>query len=92
MLSRLYWNRWTSPALPRIVAAACPAASSSERWSPASLTVTWREGNRFFECLDVVEPGVVQCHRWRPEPGLDVGKYDVGEYEVSAWAAVARKR
>ncbi|MGO9083495.1 MAG: SAM-dependent methyltransferase [Streptosporangiaceae bacterium] len=42
---------------------------------------------RFFEGLDVVEPGIVQCHRWRPGPGIDVRAY-----EVSAWAAVARKR
>ena len=45
------------------------------------------EVTRFFEGLDVMEPGIVQCHRWRPGPGLDVR-----EYEVSAWAAVARKR
>jgi S-adenosyl methyltransferase len=45
------------------------------------------EVTRFMAGLDVVEPGVVQCHRWHPEPGTAVDKY-----EVSAWAAVGRKR
>ena len=27
------------------------------------------ETARFFEDLDLLEPGVVQCHRWRPDPG-----------------------
>jgi hypothetical protein len=48
---------------------------------------SFTEVTRFFEGLDVVEPGMVQCHRWRPGPGVDVR-----EYEVSAWTAVARKR
>ena len=42
---------------------------------------------RFFEGLELLEPGVVQCHRWHPDPdatGLDEN--------VSAWAGVARKR
>jgi S-adenosyl methyltransferase len=48
---------------------------------------SFTEVTRFLEGLDVVPPGLVQCHRWRPGPGIDVQ-----EYEVSAWAAVARKR
>jgi hypothetical protein len=40
----------------------------------------------FFAGLDLVEPGVVQTHRWHPEPGISTD-----EYEVSAWAAVGRK-
>ena len=39
-----------------------------------------------FSGLDLVEPGVVQTHRWRPEPGISTE-----EYEVSAWAAIGRK-
>jgi hypothetical protein len=41
---------------------------------------------RFFEGLEFVDPGLVQCHRWRPAPdavGLDEN--------VSGWAGVARK-
>ena len=40
----------------------------------------------FFDGLELVEPGVVQTHRWHPEPGISTE-----EYEVSAWAAVGRK-
>ena len=35
---------------------------------------------------DSEPPGVVQIHRWRQDPGISAD-----EYEVSAWAAVARK-
>jgi S-adenosyl methyltransferase len=41
---------------------------------------------RFFDGLDVVEPGVVQPHRWRPLPG-DLSPNE----EVTAWCGVARK-
>ena len=41
---------------------------------------------RFFDGLDLVDPGVVQPHRWRPEYGSFVPAHD-----VSAWCAVARK-
>jgi hypothetical protein len=40
----------------------------------------------FFAGLELVEPGVVQTHRWHPDPGISAD-----EYEVSAWAAVGRK-
>jgi hypothetical protein len=40
---------------------------------------------RFFDGLDLVEPGVVQPHRWRPDPD---GPPPAGE--SSNWAGVAR--
>jgi hypothetical protein len=40
----------------------------------------------FFEGLELVEPGLVQQHRWRPDSGEDVSSY-----EVSGWGAVGRK-
>jgi S-adenosyl methyltransferase len=41
---------------------------------------------RFFDGLDLIEPGVVQPHRWRPGPGdLNPGQ------EITAWCGVARK-
>ena len=40
----------------------------------------------FFAGLELVEPGVVQTHRWHPDPGISTD-----DYEVSAWAAVGRK-
>jgi len=47
---------------------------------------TYEETLRFFDGMEVVPPGLVQCHRWRPEPGapgLDEN--------VSAYGGVARK-
>jgi O-methyltransferase involved in polyketide biosynthesis len=41
---------------------------------------------RFFDGLDLIEPGVVQPHRWRPVPG-DMRP----DQEVTAWCGVARK-
>ena len=41
---------------------------------------------RFFGGLDLVEPGLVQPHRWRPGPGTFSPRHD-----VSAWCGVARK-
>ena len=47
---------------------------------------TYAETLRFFGGLHVVPPGLVQCHRWRPDPG-DTGL----DENVSAYAGVARK-
>jgi S-adenosyl methyltransferase len=41
---------------------------------------------RFFEGLELLEPGVVSCSRWRPDPTLR--KEPV---EVAIWGGVARK-
>jgi hypothetical protein len=41
---------------------------------------------RFFRGLDLTDPGLVQCHRWKPDPDAGTPQGD-----VSAWAAVARK-
>ncbi len=51
--------------------------------------VTFRshaEVSRFFDGLELVDPGVVQPHRWRPRQGSFVPQHD-----VSAWCGVARK-
>ena len=42
--------------------------------------------SRFFDGLELVEPGVVQPQRWRPEPGTP------SPPQVTAWCGVARKR
>jgi hypothetical protein len=47
---------------------------------------TYAETLRFFDGMEVVPPGLVQCHRWRPGPGA-VGL----EENVSAYGGVARK-
>jgi S-adenosyl methyltransferase len=41
---------------------------------------------RFFEGLDLVDPGIVQHHRWRPDPGERVD-----DYEVAGWSVLGRK-
>jgi S-adenosyl methyltransferase len=66
------------------------AAEGARRLAQLGSTPTTRRSREevvgFFSGLDLVEPGVVQTHRWHPEPGISTD-----EYEVSAWAAVARK-
>jgi hypothetical protein len=48
---------------------------------------THAEVRRFFAGLDLVEPGVVQVHRWRPGSGdLDNG------HDLAIYAGVGRKR
>lgn len=42
---------------------------------------------RFFTGMDMVEPGLVQLHRWRPDP--DATDLD---FDVPAYAGVGRKR
>ena len=48
---------------------------------------TYAETLRFFDGMEVVPPGLVQCHRWRPATGA-VGL----EENVSAYGGVARKQ
>jgi hypothetical protein len=47
---------------------------------------TGEETLRFFDGMELVPPGVVQCHRWHPNPG-STGL----EADVACWAGVARK-
>ncbi len=42
---------------------------------------------RHFDGLSLIEPGVVQTHRWRPEPGDAISQ----QQEVTAWCGVGRK-
>ena len=52
-----------------------PAATMRDR---AAIT-------RFFDGLELLEPGVVQPQQWRPEPGA------LSPPQVTAWCGVARK-
>jgi hypothetical protein len=56
--------------------------------STAQTRRTYDETLRFFNGLELVEPGVVQCHRWRPD--VDATDLDL-DRDVSAYGAVARK-
>jgi len=53
---------------------------------------TREEGERFFEGLDLLEPGIVMAHEWRPEPGeRPEDEPEPTDVEVSSWGAVAIK-
>jgi hypothetical protein len=54
--------------------------------STAQTRRTYAETERFFDGLELLDPGVVQCQRWHPDPDAT----DIGE-EVSCYGAVARK-
>ena len=47
---------------------------------------TYAETSRFFDGLELVEPGIVQPQQWRPGPGVTDIRND-----VTAWCGVARK-
>ncbi|MFH9661998.1 SAM-dependent methyltransferase [Streptomyces sp. NPDC017248] len=58
------------------------------RGTPAQVR-TRAEVERFFEKLELVDPGLVVAHRWRPEPAS--GPSLVSDAQVSLYAGVARK-
>jgi trans-aconitate methyltransferase len=49
------------------------------------------EVSRFFDGLDLVDPGVVQVDRWRPDDGAASAAPQPGERVPPLYAAVARK-
>jgi len=58
----------------------------NERMSGPQATMRDRDAiTRFFDGLDLVEPGVVQPQQWRPDPGV------LSPLQVTAWCGVARK-
>jgi hypothetical protein len=65
------------------------AAGAAERLSrlmPVKVTLrSHDETERFFDGLELLEPGVVQVQQWRPDPG------DAGPDTVSIFGGVARK-
>ncbi len=58
----------------------------NERMSGPKATMRDRAAiTRFFDGLELLEPGVVQPQQWRPEPGV------ISPAQVTAWCGVARK-
>jgi Protein of unknown function (DUF574). len=57
----------------------------NQRVATSQTRRTFSETERFFAGLDLVEPGVVQCHRWRPDDVTDLDR------EVSCYGAVGSK-
>ena len=68
---------------------ASQAAAGAQRYNSHVVTKQTRRSRSsttaFLDGLTLVEPGVVQCHRWKPAPDADLTR------EVSGWAAVGRK-
>jgi hypothetical protein len=66
------------------------AAAGAKRYNSHVATPQTRrdhaETSRFFDGLELVAPGVVQVHRWSPEPDAEDLHRD-----VSAWGGVGRK-
>jgi O-methyltransferase involved in polyketide biosynthesis len=73
----------TSPAMPDVDAA---VAFWNEHGTPKLTQRTPEQIARFFDGLELLEPGVVSCSRWRSEPS-PFGEPD----EVAMFGAVARK-
>lgn len=49
------------------------------------------EIERFFDGLEMVEPGLEVVHRWRPDPGTARGSDPAYDADVSIYGGVARK-
>ncbi|MGH3302478.1 MAG: SAM-dependent methyltransferase [Streptosporangiaceae bacterium] len=62
------------------------ARQYNARVSTAQTRRSFAEVTRFFDDLELVEPGVVQEHRWRPGMGIDTASY-----ETPGWGGVGRK-
>ncbi|MFF3935324.1 SAM-dependent methyltransferase [Streptomyces phaeofaciens] len=73
----------TSPAMPDVDEA---VRFWNEHGTPKLTQRTPGDVARFFDGLDLLDPGVVSCSRWRPAP---VGQQPE---EVAMFGAVARKR
>jgi S-adenosyl methyltransferase len=78
-------------AVPGRAGLACPSQAEAqrrynERVSTPQTLRTRAEVSRFFEGLDLVPPGLVYVHEWRPGPD-DI----VPPGGVSAYGGVARK-
>ncbi|MFF3694441.1 SAM-dependent methyltransferase [Streptomyces sp. NPDC002221] len=73
----------TSPAMPDVDAA---VAFWNEHGTPKLTQRTPDRVAGFFEGLELLEPGLVSCSRWRPEAG------DTLPDEVAMYGGVGRKR
>jgi hypothetical protein len=58
----------------------------NQRMGPVQVVARSHEQvSRFFDGLDLLDPGLVQLHRWRPGPGADTTR------PLAAYGGVARK-
>lgn len=64
-------------------------AESARRYNESIVTAvtlrTFNQVSRFLDGLELVEPGIVQCHGWHPEPGASVDDYEVAGGGAVGW-------
>jgi hypothetical protein len=68
-----------------------PLAKVREQYHAHGETLRWRtkeQAQRFFEGIELEEPGLVQMHKWRPDP-VDVGR--IADADIAMYGAVGRK-
>lgn len=68
-----------------------PLAKVREQYHAHGETLEWRtkeQAAQFFEGFELEEPGLVQMHKWRPNP-VDVGK--IADADICMYGAVGRK-
>jgi len=63
----------------------------NQQMSESVILRTQTEVARFFDGLDLVEPGVVQLPQWRPDPGAGPGAAQPAR-PLPMWCGVGRKR
>ena len=49
------------------------------------------EVTRFFDGLDLIEPGIAVCHRWRPDAAPSDADGELTDARVSIWAGIGIK-
>ncbi len=84
--SYLVLSHPASDIMPEAMARMARSLNERQREAEHARFRSRAEITRFFDGLELCEPGVVQPHRWRPGPGPFVPDHD-----VSAWCGVARK-
>jgi ubiquinone/menaquinone biosynthesis C-methylase UbiE len=68
-----------------------PLARVRDQYHAHGETLKWRtkeQAQRFFDGVELVEPGLVQMHKWHPDQA-DVGKID--DADIAMYGAVGRK-
>ena len=67
-----------------------PLAKVREQYEAHGETLKFRteaQAARFFDGLDLEEPGIVQIHKWHPDPDAE----PIADTDVAMYGAVARK-
>jgi hypothetical protein len=69
-----------------------PLAEVQRRYHEHGETLVFRshsQARRFFDGLDIIEPGLVQVHKWRPDSAVDPSL--IADGDIAMYGGVARK-